>query len=320
MVTFGLDVSDNDHGLSLASSQRAGFEFVTARALSFPKGLLTVDADYANFRDTARALSMAFAAYVLFHTYYTPDDQAAALARSIGDPRIPVMIDLEPDSDTPSIQFAAACFDACKAHGLNPQTLYDPHWYWTEQAGPPLNIRPWRLVSSAYGDNAPGAHESLYQARGGDTSNGWSPYGSLAPVLWQFGSKVVLGTDAAGQTHYGDADAFRGSLAELVSLGMFIGDPMTAPTLDDIVTALRGVLNEGTAPGTTGWAATCKGTLSGLQHLTNVIAANQAALVSELTALAGVVAELQAELSQLVTAQGPISWTGELTLAPKPPA
>jgi len=221
VTTTGVDISDRQAGLSIASVRQAGHRFVVARALSFPQGLMQADPSYATFRDQCKDLGVLFAAYVLVHTYVTPAATAQLLAKTIGDPRIPVMIDLEPDSDTPSLQFAAQCWDAFAAEGLHPRVLYDPRWYWSQSGGPVLTVRPWALTSSNYGANTPGAAATRYAAEGGDLGPGWQPYGGLAPTFWQFGSQIVLGTDSHGLTVYGDADAYRGSVSELAATGLF---------------------------------------------------------------------------------------------------
>jgi hypothetical protein len=227
----GPDVSDRQAGLSVASVKQAGHSFLTARALSFPQGLMQADPAYSSFRDQCKALGFPFAAYVLVHTYVTPAATAALLAKTIGDPAIPVMIDLEPDSDTPTVGFAVQCFDAFAAEGLQPRVLYDPRWYWSELHGPSLTARPWRVTSSDYGSNAPGGALSRYTSMGGDTGPGWEPYGGLTPTFWQFGSQIVLGTDSNGHTVYGDCNAYRGTLDELVTTGLFTdwGHTLSSP-------------------------------------------------------------------------------------------
>lgn len=240
MTVTGPDVSSQQAGLSVASVKQAGHSFLTARALSFPNGLMEADPAYSTFRDEAKALGFPFAAYVLIHTYVTPQATAALLAKTIGDPNIPVMIDLEPDSDTPTVGFAVQCWDAFAAEGLHPRVLYDPRWYWSELNGPALTARPWAVTASAYGSNAPGAALSRYTSMGGDTGPGWEPYGGITPSFWQFGSQIVLGTDSNGHTVYGDCNAYRGSQDELTTLGLFTGWGDGMPTAEEIAAAIWG--------------------------------------------------------------------------------
>lgn len=231
MTIFGTDLSSNNAGLTVAELKEAGFSFLTARALSFPNGNMIEDSNYAGWRDEARAAGFPFACYVLWHTYYTPYDQARELARIIGDKSIPILMDMEPDSSNPTIEFEAQCWDACKVQGLNPRVLYDPRWYWNEEGGPALNVRPWRLVSSAYGSNRAGSPSAVYAANGGDGGSGWNEYGGLAPAIWQFGSQL----QCAG--HVIDGDAFKGTVADLIHTGMFTdwGDSMALDPKDPVV-------------------------------------------------------------------------------------
>lgn len=239
VTVFLCDISSNQKGLSIASVKQNGFAGVIARALSFPKGIVEVDASYAGFRDDSKAHGLLFAAYVLIHTYYPAAHQAQLLAQVIGDPSIPVMIDLEPDSDVPTIEFAAQFFDACAAEGLHAGTLYDPHWYWAQTGSGNLAVRPWVLTASDYGANLPGPASSRYETLGGDSSPAWNAYGGLAPVFWQFGSQIVLGADSTGVTVYGDADATRHTAADLVSLGVLTDwGTMTNPSAADIAAAI----------------------------------------------------------------------------------
>lgn len=229
MAVIGVDVSENDRGLVMASSRTLGYEFCTARALSYPQGVLGIDGAYAGFRDQASELKMPFSAYVLFHTYYSPRSQAQALARCIGDPQIPVMLDVEPDASDPSVQFAASCWDACLAEGLNPRTLYLPRWWWDRLGQPDLTIRGWQLISSHYGTNVISGAWTRYAVLGGDTCRGFDAYGGLTPVITQIGSQILIGVTAAGDQRYGDANVYRGSRAQLHTCGLFTTWTSTTP-------------------------------------------------------------------------------------------
>lgn len=305
MTLFGVDLSSNDAGLSLASCRRTGFRFATARILSYPKGIMTLDPSWFTFRDQAKQLGMLFRGYVLFHTYYSPAEQASHAAAAVEDLTIPVMIDLEPDSDSPSLVFAAACWDALKTEGLRPVALYDPRWYWSALGGPDLTIRPWSLVSSNYGSDAPGAAVTRYQAEGGDTGPGWAPYGGLTPAEWQFGSQIVLGTEANGSTRYGDADAYRGDLATLGASGLFTdwsGDTMTAPKDWDAADDLH-VRTEVAAAGQS----------TGDDLITSARNAARDAAAA-LTALAA----LSAKVDKIIAGQGPAAYKGDVSITLTP--
>jgi len=218
--TYLLDISDHQAGLDLAKVKAQTYAGVTARLLSYPNGgAPVVDPSYPTFLAAAKANHMLFAAYVLFHTNVPVPTQVADAKAHIGDLTIPVMIDAEPDApSTPSFAFIVSCYDEIKRQGLVPGALYDPRWYWSGAEGSPnLTVRPWRLVSSAYGSNKVGYGSTEYASLGGDAGQGWNPYGGLTPSIWQFGSQIKLD----GYNGPLDADAFRGSEAQLVSTGLF---------------------------------------------------------------------------------------------------
>lgn len=256
-VQFGLDVSSNQTGLSVAQVKRQGFTFLTARALSFPDGQMRPDPAYAGFRDQAKSLDLAFSAYVLFHTYYTPEAQAKALKDAIGDLSIPVMLDWEKDgnSSVPDYQFIVNCYDACHAEGLNPQSLYAPRWYWKNQGSPRLMNRPWRLINSMY---VPG-YDYASKLYPGTNFQGWQTYGGLPVSILQFTDNVKIDGYPKGV----DANAFLGTLLDLThpTTGLFKDwrpSPMSqvSPTLAEIQLAVRAELNRGTAQGQVDWAGT----------------------------------------------------------------
>jgi len=69
------------------------------------------------------------------------------------------------------------------------------------------------LWNAAYGANPIGHFRTVYDQTVGDNSARWSPYSNRAPVFLQYGSKLRIGTQNTC-----DANAFRGSLAELLLL------------------------------------------------------------------------------------------------------
>jgi hypothetical protein len=69
------------------------------------------------------------------------------------------------------------------------------------------------LWNAAYGTNPVGQYRAVYDATVGDNSARWNPYSNRAPVILQYGSRLKIGTQNTC-----DANAFRGSLAELLAL------------------------------------------------------------------------------------------------------
>jgi GH25 family lysozyme M1 (1,4-beta-N-acetylmuramidase) len=58
-----------------------------------------------------------------------------------------------------------------------------------------------------------GTGSALYAKSGGDSGKGWDAYSGKVPAIWQFTSSAII----AGQTTC-DANAFRGTLAQLIKL------------------------------------------------------------------------------------------------------
>jgi GH25 family lysozyme M1 (1,4-beta-N-acetylmuramidase) len=69
---------------------------------------------------------------------------------------------------------------------------------------------PTPLWNAAYGTD-PAVH--YRQAYPGDNGIGWTPYSGQTPVMWQYGSRLTIGSQPGC-----DANAFRGSLADLRQL------------------------------------------------------------------------------------------------------
>lgn len=207
---FGPDISSYQHG-------------VNVRALTDPfcllkctEGTYYVDADYENWLGQAKASGKLVIPYH-FISAEDPDTQAAHLAAHIIDKTLPVMLDWEPTATyRPTLAQLLAVADALVRHGLRPKLAYAPKWYWGQIGSPSLtglSDRGMGLVSSEY----PGG--SGYP---GDNADGWSPYGGMTPILYQFTDVAVEG----GQT-VGDRNAYRGTIQQLAA---FLGATTPAPS------------------------------------------------------------------------------------------
>jgi len=322
VTIFLVDLSDHNKGVTVAQLKAAGIAGMTARAVSFPWNGSTpemvIDPSYKAWEAAARADSYPFAAYCLFHTYFTPTAQAQFLASVLGDAGIPILLDCEPDSDAPpSIEFEAECFYACKVANLNPQTLYDPRWFWSSSEGSGnLAVRNWRLVSSAYGTNRNGTAAAVYASVGGDQAAGWAAYGGLAPSVYQFGSQIEVGSFLL------DGDAFKGTVAELIQTGMFTdwGDPMTlfGQTQVDQLKAIYNAVTGAVDPGTTNLASEVAADLrtdqenfnriNALSALLKAVGANVSTVDSDVKAAEAAIAALPAEptAADIATALQPL--------------
>lgn len=205
MTIFGPDISSYQHGLNVARLSQASF--VIAKTT---EGTYYTDADYDGWRQQSASLGRLFCWY----HFLSGEDaraQAAHTRRHVGDPALPGMLDIEPaGSFTPTLSQVLAYADAARAAGLNLRLAYLPRWFWEQMGSPDLSAlaaRGLHLVSSAY-PGGTGAPASLYP---GDGAGGWSGYGGMTPLLYQFTSQAGDGGMAL------DYNAFRGTVAQLAS-------------------------------------------------------------------------------------------------------
>lgn len=204
MTLFGHDVSSYNPDYR----PRAG-EFVIIKA---SEGARTHDSSFAPLLARTRAAGAIPLAYHFLHSDSTPQAQAQNLASVPGVKGLPVMVDVEQEGTSfPNIAQCAQFVDACRALGLTVKLVYLPHWYW-QQIGSPgltaLSSRGLSLVSSAY----PGG--SGYP---GDGGSGWTSYGGMTPVIWQYTDSPV------------DGDAFKGTAAQLHAILGTTPPPVPTP-------------------------------------------------------------------------------------------
>jgi hypothetical protein len=144
---------------------------------------------------------------------------------------------------------SAACDYLHAKTGMAP-FVYAPRW----EYGDSMTGLGYPLWASNYGINAPGLFVDLYP---GDDSDRWAAYSGQTPAVLQYGSRAMIGTQSTC-----DANAFRGSLADLVALTggrpMETGDTdmlmiKPSPAHDDIYllngTTVSHVLGYATTPG-----------------------------------------------------------------------
>lgn len=94
--------------------------------------------------------------------------------------------------------------DAFKAAGITAQLGYYPQWYWRQQGAGSLSGLANALVSSEYPGGS-GYASTIYANSGGNSGEGWAPYGGVTPAAWQFTDSA----DIAGVTV--DCNAYLGS-------------------------------------------------------------------------------------------------------------
>ena len=216
-VTYGLDGSNNNPGLSIAAAVTQGYDFFMWK---ITEGDDFYDGTFEAARAEAEKAGALFAAYHALHKG-NARAQAEWVARHLTDKSIPVMIDDEPfvGGGRPGKRDAVIFAAHGAKLGFKVTMDYLPFWYWLSfkflMRGLPA------LVSSNY-VNGRGHGSELYP---GDTWAGWQRYGGRKPIIGQFTSKGVID----GYNGFVDLDAFRGTRAQLASLGLFKDYAPTPP-------------------------------------------------------------------------------------------
>lgn len=120
-----------------------------------------------------------------------------------------------------------ACVNAFNEIGVNVQLEYLPQWYWSNIGQPDLSglaSNGILLVSSGY-PGGTGYASDIYAASGGDSGEGFAPYGGATPSAWQF-------TDSANIAGFTvDCNAYLGSdINVLFGTAPAASPPTPAPT------------------------------------------------------------------------------------------
>lgn len=193
MSIFYPDVSNYNSGLQV----QPGTVAVCAKA---SEGTTYRDPAYQNFRAQAARVGATFFAYHWLH-HGNVDAQAAFCSSIVGN--TPVMIDCEDTSDVPTVADCVAFAAGLRSRGGVCTLVYLPQWYWSGNLGSPSLVPLGRaglsLVSSNY---------TAYS----DTGPGWSPYGGVSPVIWQYSDTFSYGGYAV------DFNAYRGNAQQLAAL------------------------------------------------------------------------------------------------------
>lgn len=135
--------------------------------------------------------------------YVTADDpasQARTWLANNGGPS--AMLDWELNGG--DLTNLTAVVDAFNTAGITVQLGYYPQWYWNEMGGGDVSGLANALVSSGYPDGT-GYASTIYASSGGDTGQGWAPYGNTIPAAWQYTDRA----DVAGFTV--DCNAYLGA-------------------------------------------------------------------------------------------------------------
>jgi len=149
--------------------------------------------------------------------YVTTDDPASQAQTWLGNGGgTQAMLDWEANGGDRANLISVV--DAFNDAGVNIQLGYYPQWYWDQEGGGSLSDLANGLVSSAYAGGT-GYASTLYPQSGGNSGDGWDPYGGVTPMAWQF-------TESANIDGYiVDCNAYLGS-----DIGVLFGTaPAPAP-------------------------------------------------------------------------------------------
>src|SRR6266496_6517074 len=217
MTVFTVDVASFQRGLSVKQIKAAGFVGMMARC-SIGKNY---DSEYQRFLKEAKALDFPFAAYhFLKGKNHTPiATQVSICLMAIKDLSVPLMLDVESDINSiPSWTDVTECERMISAQGKDCNSIYLPHWYWSQIGKPDVNLP---LIASAYGHNPAGKASAIYP---GDWA--WpQSYGGRLPILWQFGSRGYIDgySSLTGDSGLVDVNAYRGPAAGLITNNLMTG-------------------------------------------------------------------------------------------------
>ena len=197
MTIFYPDVSSYQAGISFAGCVIAMVKATENDNYTNP--------DYAAAQKRAAAAGAYFCAYHFLHEGNGAGQ--ASYAFGVVGPDVPLMIDFEPAynadgtiASAPQVSDAVDFVNAYRALGGTVYLLYLPHWYWQGNLASPslasvidLGLL---LVSSDYTGYS-------------DTGPGWTAYGGMTPVVWQYTSSATLN----GVVNV-DMNAYKGTLPD----------------------------------------------------------------------------------------------------------
>lgn len=226
MTLFGWDASHYDWSrgsMDLVAAKAAGISFMTHK---IGEGTDYTDAKFATFYKRAKAAGLPLiGAYYVNHNgnQNAQADRFLALldAQAPGWRDGPFILQIDSErwdqgTPTPAEVEAFAHRLLASAPQFMP-VIYGPKWVYGDLlkgAGVPL----W---ASNYGSNPTEAFRTAYP---GDSSDRWAAYSGETPEILQYGSKTRIGGQGTC-----DANAFRGTLAELTDLVYPAGDDNVTP-------------------------------------------------------------------------------------------
>lgn len=217
---FGVDICEFQNGLDLhRAAVTEGIAFAIIR---------TTDGTYKDHVYTSHLLDAEGAGLVTAAYHYlrapregsTVAQQVQASVEVMGEHKRPVWIDVETEAGL-HVEDIRACKREFEARGVRVIGCYSyvPYWEGRIAPGEPDSHEFGAFWVAAYGTNPRGVAPAIYPGNG---HRQWSyPLGNQLPVVWQFGSRCLVGGFEV------DVDAFRGSREQLRAL--FYGEPVAAP-------------------------------------------------------------------------------------------
>jgi len=229
MTTFGWDASNWDWsrgGMDVGAAVRDGICFTTHKVCEGTH--FYEDPYYERYAQRVQGVVPLPGGYAVNH----PGDQRPQVDWFIelldrhspwwrGGPFL-VQLDAEKFSYMTRAPSPAECQQWCdyfveRTGGAYRPVVYGPRWLY----GDTMSTLTYPLWASDYAGN-PVAH--YREAYPGDGSSRWSAYSGQTPVLLQYGSQLTIGSQ-----HTCDANAYRGSIDQLVALVHPNGGPVPVP-------------------------------------------------------------------------------------------
>lgn len=149
----------------------------------------------SGFIDPYGALAQTWCAqnslpFIGYHYLSTDDPAAQAQNFHAAGGGVNAMFDMEAGGG--DLNNFWAVVNAFNTVGINVQLGYYPQWYWNGAGDlSALTSNGILLVASAYPDGA-GAASTIYANSGGDTGEGFTPYGGATPSAWQFTDQATV--------------------------------------------------------------------------------------------------------------------------------
>jgi GH25 family lysozyme M1 (1,4-beta-N-acetylmuramidase) len=225
MTVFGWDASDFDWSrgsMDLASAYRDGVRFLTHKA---SEGSSVRHAHYGTVLTRGRDAGIpVLGAYHVVRSAPSITSQVAYLTATLDaatpwwrvHPNFFIQVDLEHwAGDSVPATVGCAFADAVRRATGKYVIVYASHGQYGNTI--PAGCDLW---NAAYPSSRAAHYSALYP---GDGGTGWNIYSGRTPVIWQYASTATIGTQPGC-----DANAFRGTLDQLLALTRSGGTPTTS--------------------------------------------------------------------------------------------